>query len=605
MQKGRTASLLKWNNPSLIHLQVILAIFLLIGTSIVPFSASQTTNQIAFLSSSSIDGQILFAPMDSGTTYLITPSGTVNHTWYSSYLPGEAVRWLGDGMILRTIKTGFGGGAGGSGGGVQKVHWDGMIEWDFRYDTDGRLTHHDILPLSNGNILMIAWETKTRDEAIAAGRNPNYISSSGFMPDHIIEVQPTGPTSGDIIWEWHVWDHLIQEYDSSKENYGMVADHPELVDINYANDMMSFCDWLHTNSVDYNEQFDQILLSVHNFNEVWVIDHSTTTEEAAGHTGGNSGKGGDLLYRWGNPVAYKAGSTSDQKFYGQHDATWIKPGCPGEGNILVFNNGASRPGGWYSSIDEIIPPVDESGNYHLESGTAYGPEVQTWIYTADPPQSFVAGIISGAERLKSGDTLICDGVAGRFFEITPTGTTVWEYINPYPSPALNNVFKIVYIPPEAPPEPDIPDLDCTGSLSWTDVDPGATVTGTFQVQNIGDTGSLLNWTINTSLLSWGTWLFSPASGTGLTPEDGTVDVIVTVIAPDEAESEFEGYIRVENQQDSTDFNVIPVSLVTPTQQQSAPWTPSQGLLPMIQHHPILSLIYVLLMVLKDHHLPLE
>jgi hypothetical protein len=420
------------------------------------------------------------------------------------------------------------------------------------------------------------------------------------MPDHIIEVKPTGPTSGDIVWEWHIWDHLIQDYDPSKTNFGAVADHPELVDINYGVDLMSMVDWLHTNSVDYNEEFDQILLSIHNFNEIWVIDHSSTTEEATGHTGGNSGKGGDLLYRWGNPDAYRAGTATDQKFFGQHDATWIKPGCPGEGNILVFNNGANRPTGWYSSIDEIAPPVDASGNYYLESGSAYGPEAQTWIYTADPPQSFVAGILSGAERLQTGNTLICDGVAGRFFEVTPAGTTIWQYVNPYPTPSLNNVFKIIYIPPEAPPEPNVPNLDCSGSLSWTDVEPGATVIGTFQVHNIGDTGSLLNWTINGSSITWGTWSYIPQDGENLTPEEGPVIVQVSVIAPDEPDSDFEGYLRVENQQNPNDFNVIPVSLITPTQRHHVQGTFQESLLYKILRHSLISDLLFLRTLLINH-----
>ena len=166
------------------------------------------------------------------------------------------------------------------------------------------------------------------------------------MPDHIIEVQPTGQTSGDIIWEWHAWDHLIQNYDSSKANYGVVGDHPELIDINFGEFYLSTDDWMHTNSIDYNPQFDQILISVHNFDEIWVIDHSTTTEEAAGHSGGNSGKGGDLLYRWGNPESYDAGTASDQKLFGQHDTQWIKPDYPGAGHISYLQQRVKPP--WWT-----------------------------------------------------------------------------------------------------------------------------------------------------------------------------------------------------------------------------------------------------------------
>lgn len=126
------------------------------------------------------------------------------------------------------------------------------------------------------------------------------------------------------------------------------------------------------------------------------------------------------------------------------------------------------------------------------------------------------------------------------------------------------MFKIAYISPDEPPEPDIPNLDCSGSLSWSNIHPGATVNGTFQIQNIGDNGSLLNWTINTSSVTWGTWSYSPASGKNLTPEDGQVIVHVVVTAPNEKDSAFNGNIRVENQEDPNDTDVIPVYLKTPS-----------------------------------------
>jgi hypothetical protein len=492
------------------------------------------------------------------TTYLIDNTGEINHTWPSNFLPGVAVSWLGDGTILRTIRVGVGPGSGGAGGGVQKVLWNGTVVWDYRYNSNDHLSHHDVKTLPNGNVLLIAWETKTHEEAIAAGRNPDNLVNT-FVVDHIIEVQPTGPTTGNIVWEWHVWDHLIQNYDASKANYGVVADHSELVDINYGSVQS---DWMHTNSIDYNEEFNQILISVHNFNEIWVIDHSTTTQEAKGHTGGNNGKGGDLLYRWGNPETYDAGVISDRKFFSQHDATWIKPGYPGAGHILVFNNGVNRPGSRYSTVEEIIPPVNDMGIYDSEPGSAFGPLVQAWVYTASPPTSFYATHLSGAQRLADGNTFICNGETGEIFEVTPEGTIVWRYDSPYPE-----VFKVVYIPPEEPPGSTTPNLDCSGSLSWTNIKPGTTINGTFTVQNIGGEKSLLNWTIDSSSITWGTWSCTPSSGENLAPNDGPVTVSVSVVAPNKKNTKFEGYLRVKNKENPNDFELVPITLRTTSNSQ--------------------------------------
>jgi hypothetical protein len=534
---------------------VFMIVSLLVASCFVPLSLTYSINKVEKSCSFISEGQILFAPMQSTYTYLLDSNKEINHTWPCSYTPGEGVYLLEDGSILRTIKLSLSGG--GAGGGVQRITWEGDLIWDFRYYTSDYLSHHDIEPLPNGNILMIAWETKTRAEALDAGRDPNKLFGNYLWPDHVIEVEPTGPSSGDIVWEWHAWDHLIQDYDSNKKNYGVVEDHPELIDLNFGS---TSNDWLHTNSVDYHEEFDQILLSVHNFNELWVIDHSTTTEEAAGHTGGNSGMGGDLLYRWGNPRAYKTGSITDQKFYGQHDASWVEPGYPGEGNILVFNNGVGRPGVDYTSIEEIVPPVDESGNYELTPGEPYGPESQVWIYNTD----FYAWFIGGAERMPNGNTLICTGPSGKILDVTYEKDIIWQYVNSYPNPSQNNLFDVKYYPPESPPIPNHPDLDCSGNLKWKNVGAGEIVYGDFQVVNIGDSGSLLNWSI-VSFPEWGNWTFDNLSDVGLTPEDGSFTVNVAVVAPDVEDTEFEGYIRVENQNDSYDYDIISVSLKTPRQ----------------------------------------
>ena len=172
------------------------------------------------------------------------------------------------------------------------------------------------------------------------------------------------------------------------------------------------------------------MLSVFEFSEIWVIDHGTKTEEAAGHEGGKYGKGGDLLYRWGNPRAYRAGTVKDQKLFGQHNAHWIAKGLPGEGHVLVFNNGMRRTGGAYSSVDEIVLPVDDKGRYEYAKGKAYGPDKPTWSYTAPKKIDFYAPFISGAERLPNGNTLICSGTNGTIFEVTPKDEIVWKYVNP-------------------------------------------------------------------------------------------------------------------------------------------------------------------------------
>jgi len=385
------------------------------------------------------EGITLFAPEYSNDAYLLDNSGSILHHWECQYIQGLAVYLLENGNLVRSNLPGVNPRftSGGMSGRVELYDWNSSLLWRFDYFNDTVCLHHDVEPLPNGNILMISWEYKTREEAIAKGRNPDTLRQNELWPDHIIEVKPIGTNQAEIVWEWHAWDHIIQEYDTTKPGYGSIKDHPDKIDINYGSGQ---ADWLHINSVDYNEELDQILLSVHNFNEIWVIDHSTTTEEARGSTGGQYGKGGDILYRWGNPQAYRRGGREDQQLFGQHDAQWITKEYPGGGNILVFNNGGQ--GRSFSSVDEIIPPVNEFGIYAIQPQESYAPDKAIWTYTAENPRDFYAGHISGCQRLKNGNTLICNGPQGYFFEVTPQKQMVWLYTNPYPDIFDNHVFKI-------------------------------------------------------------------------------------------------------------------------------------------------------------------
>jgi hypothetical protein len=386
-------------------------------------------------------------------TYLIDNGGLVVNSWESDYLPGVMGYLTEDGHLVsaRLVDpvpprwpT-----SSGSGGRLEKHDWEGNLVWELEYSTDTVQQHHDIAVLPNGNVLLIAWEYKSQAEAVAMGRDPSRVTDE-FWPLHIVEVRPTPPVGGEIVWEWHVWDHLIQELDPTKANFGEVADHPELVNINFPY-QGGGADWVHANGIDYNAELDQIVVSAWYFSELWVIDHSTTTEEAAGHAGGNSGKGGDILYRWGNPRAYRRGTFGDQKLFRQHDAQWVATGYPGEGNFLVFDNGQGRPGGYYSEIDEIAPPVDEQGRYAISPGEAFEPVAPVWTYSAPQPGDFYSSLISGTERMPNGNTLICEGLSGHLFEVTADGELVWDYVNPVSgsgivqqgNPAFDNsVFKV-------------------------------------------------------------------------------------------------------------------------------------------------------------------
>ena len=365
----------------------------------------------------SFDGYTLFSPTLEGNTYLINNDGRLVHSWPTEPAPTLTPYLLEDGSII------------GMDSGIKQMGWDGTLLWDFDWDGPDSLAHHDIEVLPNGNVLFIAREFLSADEAIAEGRDPNRASTGRFWPEKIVEVERTGPTTGNIVWEWRVWDHLVQDLDETKNNFGDVGEHPELVDVNFGEVfVVQEHDWLHANSVDYNPELDQIVLSVRQFSELWVIDHSTTTAEAASHSGGNSGKGGDLLYRWGNPQAYRAGSPEDQQLFVQHDVQWITPGLPGEGHLLIFNNGVGRPEGFQSSIEEIVPPIAGSGSYPLAPGEAFGPTEPVWSYSNET--EFRSSIISGAGRLANGNTLITSGVRGTIFEVTTDAETVWKYINP-------------------------------------------------------------------------------------------------------------------------------------------------------------------------------
>ena len=359
------------------------------------------------------DGYILFTPSFNNKVYLINNCGETVNEWTFNEQPGLTCYLLENGNLLRAGKNY-----------LETRDWDNNIVWSFDMETAGYKQHHDIEPLPNGNILCILNDIYSSSEMVSAGKDPSFVNNQVKI-DKIIELQPIGNNNAVIVWEWKFMDHLIQDYDNTKLNFGNIIDHPELIDLNF-NDLSS--DITHVNGIDYNSSLDQIILSARHMNELYIIDHSTTTWEAASHSGGNANKGGDILWRWGNPRAYKQGTTLNQKLFLQHDAKWIETGYTDEGKISVFNNDGDGSAA-FSSVHILTPDI--VNNIYQKENNIFKPSSFEWSWQGSILGSIVdEGRKSGAHSLPNGNFIITETSAGRISEIKKDGTLIWSYVNP-------------------------------------------------------------------------------------------------------------------------------------------------------------------------------
>jgi len=356
----------------------------------------------------------LYSPKGTNKAYLVDTNGVIFKTWtfpidkktcFSSYLT------RGDTLVRTVIYQGMIITGGPISGETQKVDWNNNVDWDFIYSDSNHVTHHDICPMPNGNVLLIAIDVKTPAEALQAGSS---VTGERYS-EKILEVHPTGPATGNIVWEWDLWDHLCQHYDATKDNYvTSLVQNPQLICLNYRTGQ----DFMHLNGIDYNAALDQITFSSLKYNEIYVIDHSTTTAQAHGHTGGNSGKGGDLIYRWGNAAAY--GVADANNFDAVHDAHWVPADDPYFPNYLCgFNNSGGTGGN--SCVDIFCPPYN-GYNYNINLGSAYTPATYTSRYNS----TMWTQNEGSSQQLPNGNTLICMSFRDTIFEINHAGTILWS-----------------------------------------------------------------------------------------------------------------------------------------------------------------------------------
>ena len=414
---------------------LILLVLLLTSVSAL---AQERTVGVMVNADGAYDGYALFVTIGDTSVYLMNNDGRIIHTWNIEETPGVAEAHLlenGNLMVVAgardAVDTSLMPNLNRPNGSIQEYTWDGELVWEHQFIGAETHQHHAIDIMPDGSILVIAWDYHSLDEALAMGLDTHFVNTEFrdhryLLPDIIIEIDPS---TDEWIWQWDAWDHLAQDFDPGLPNYGVIAEHPQRIDINYQSYFLKGTtsrnekgagDWMHSNSVNYHPELDQIVLSVRSFDEFWIIDHSLSAAEAAGSAG-------DLLYRWGNPFAYmrKMGGISleERQLFAQHDVQWIAAGLPGAGNILLFNNrNQIDTDEEHSSIMELKLPLRSDGSYDWSQEAEI-----VWSYAAD---GFHSNYVSGVQRLPNGNTLITEGAHGRLIEVRPDGEVVWEFVNP-------------------------------------------------------------------------------------------------------------------------------------------------------------------------------
>lgn len=407
-----------------------------------------------------LNAYTLFSVTFGRSTYIIDNCGEKINEWTHEQRAGLAGYLMPDGRLLRAATIGHPRISQTSQGGLIEIYnWDGTLDWSYDFTDDFRTQHHELHYMPNGNILMLAWEYISAIEVEDMGRNTDEYNLRALYSEALYEIKPIGTDSAEIVWEWHIKDHFVQDYDDTKLNYvENTADHPRKLDFNYQGiSNWSTTDWFHCNGLDYNEARDEIVVNFRNGNELFIIDHSTTTAEAATSSGGNRGFGGDFLFRWGSPPAVKQGSDDDIKLYGSHGISWIPTDLQYGGSIILFNNGTERPGPNYSTIEIITPELDANDDYVLNGNGLFSP--QEAELTFSPSTDFLSNYQSNTEMLVNNHIFTNRGDNGHFVEFDMEGNVVWEYVNPAgsfgpatqgDSPPSSSVFMATRVPVDHP-----------------------------------------------------------------------------------------------------------------------------------------------------------
>lgn len=330
-----------------------------------------------------------------GEITLMDMKGKKVHTWKTPY-PTWYSRLMPDGHIVCSLRCSkptpkrpgydnyFMGGASGM---LMELDWDSNILFE-HFDPN---MHHDFRKLPNGNYMYIGWEEVPSDlkKRVRGGIKGTEHKDGTMFGDYLREID----SSGNTVWEWHGNDHLDPDIDI----IGLIHFREE---------------WTHMNDIDPLPD-GRIMCSARHTDNAFIIDRSS----------------GDVIWRWGN-TAYLDRETGLVEQYdirdpknmgGPHDAHMIEKGLPGEGNMIVYDNGM------YNYFSRALEVDIKTGDIVWQSEEAFGIEgyVRGRIHFAP--------MISGADRMPNGNTLICSGTNGVVFELTKNRELVWHWVREEPN----------------------------------------------------------------------------------------------------------------------------------------------------------------------------
>lgn len=348
-----------------------------------------------------------------------------------------------------------------------QVDWDGNVVWEFNQyeyiEDPGQeprwmaRQHHDYQREGNP----VGYYVPGMDPKIHSGNtlilahknvnNPK-ISNRNLLDDAIIEVD----WEGNIVWEWLCSDHF-REYGFSEAERNVLFRDPNLKDLGEGTG-----DWMHINSMSVlgpNKWYDQGDERFHPDNIIWDARETNITAII-------SKKTGKVVWKLGPDYTATKELRKMGIIIGQHHAHMIPKGLPGEGNILIYDNG-----GWagYGLPSQTSPYGTKAHRRDHSRVLEIDPTTLKVVWQHTPTEAgylepyhshhFYSPFISSAQRLPNGNTLITEGSGGRLMEVTQDHELVWEYISPYWGEKfkLNMIYRAYRVPYSWVPQLDKPE----------------------------------------------------------------------------------------------------------------------------------------------------